>query len=294
MLRSYLRAKIAEIHYRELERRDAWFYSHFVSAANQVGRHLSRFINLRSARILDFGCGDGYMALGMLRFHPQAVVGVDLNPAFENLPETCRRYLGIKEAPPEITFRQVFESEPLPFEDETFGAAYAWSVFEHVANLDQVFQELHRVLKPAGILFIQIEPLYYSPFGSHLRRLIPEPWAHLTMPEEEFLQRAGTAEDQIASVEKDLAYQSLEFETYKQFLLNEYRQLNRVTMRELTELAGRYFRLVQQQRVRAYPYSAPPGLLARYSKAELLTNEVQLTLQKGKIDHAQAPSSIWS
>lgn len=292
MIRNYVRARIAELRYRGLRQRDPWFYSHYVAAANQVGRQLSRYIPLKSARILDFGCGDGFMALGMHRFDPKEVIGVDLNPAYQHLPEVAHRYLGMQNLPEKISFRQVEENKPLPFPDEFFDAAYAWSVFEHVQDVDQTLQELHRVLTPGGIFFIQIEPLYYSPFGSHLRRLIPEPWAHLKLPEEELLQRAIAAEDQIASVEKDLAYQSLEFETYKQFLLNEYRQLNRVTMRELTELAERYFRLVLQQRVRAYPYSAPPELLTRYAEADLLTNEIGLTVQKREKHAAQVPSSM--
>lgn len=282
MLLNYLRVKYAELRFRGLKLQDPWFYSHFVTAANQVGRHLARFVDLRSARVLDFGCGDGYMALGMLRFNPQAIVGVDLNPAYRHLPEPAGKYLNMNEIPGNLKFQQVREGEPLPFKDGAFEAVYAWSVFEHVSDLSQVLHELYRVLKVGGILFIQIEPLYFSPFGSHLQRLIPEPWAHLELPEEVLLKRVMTAEDQVATVEKDLAYQSLDFDTYKQFLLNEYRQLNRLTMRGLIDVTGKYFKTIEQQRFRAYPYSPALQLLARYSEADLLTNEIQLTLQKGK------------
>jgi ubiquinone/menaquinone biosynthesis C-methylase UbiE len=294
LLLNYLRAKYAELRFRGLKIQDPWFYSHFVTAANQVGRHLARFVDLRSARVLDFGCGDGYMALGLLRFNPQTIVGVDLNPAYERLPERAGKYLGTNELPGILEFQKVREAEPLPFEEGAFEAVYAWSVFEHVSDLNQVLQELYRVLKAGGILFIQIEPLYYSPFGSHLQRLIPEPWAHLKLPEEVLLQQVMAAEDQIASIEKDLAYQSLEFETYKQFLINEYRQLNRVTIQELIDVTGKYFRTIEQQRFRSHPYSAPPNLLTRYSEADLLSNEIQLTLQKGEWDDTQVLSSIAS
>ncbi len=57
--------------------------------------------------------------------------------------------------------------------------------------------ELHRVLAQDGILFIQIEPLYQSPFGSHLLRLIPEPWAHLKMSKDAYLERAWSAADHV-------------------------------------------------------------------------------------------------
>jgi SAM-dependent methyltransferase len=260
--------------------RDLWFYSHFVTAANKIGRHLSRFMPIRSARILDFGCGDGFMAFGMLRFRPEAIVGVDLNLGFQYLQEIARRYIGLEQLPDTLSFHQVIEGEPLPHENNSFDAVYAWSVFEHVSDLDQVLRELHRILKDGGILFIQIEPLFHSPFGSHLKRLIPEPWAHLTMPEEALLELVMRASDNVHPEEKDLAYQTLDFKGYQRFLINEYKSLNQVTLDELTNAAGKYYNLIEEQRMRATPHIPPPNLHERYELEDLLTNEIHLTLEK--------------
>jgi len=41
---------------------------------------------------------------------------------------------------------------PLPFPDDTFDECQAHQVFEHIPSLAPVFDDLHRVLKPNGIL----------------------------------------------------------------------------------------------------------------------------------------------
>ena len=60
-------------------------------------------------------------------------------------------------------------------------AIYSWSVFEHIPReqIPGIMEDLYALLPAAGLFFLQIEPLYFSPFGSHLRRFIDTPWAHL-------------------------------------------------------------------------------------------------------------------
>jgi SAM-dependent methyltransferase len=41
---------------------------------------------------------------------------------------------------------------PYPFRDDSFDAAYAFSVVEHLENFFGVFGELHRILKPGGFV----------------------------------------------------------------------------------------------------------------------------------------------
>ena len=41
---------------------------------------------------------------------------------------------------------------PYPFRDDSFDAAYAFSVVEHLDNFFDVFGELHRILKPGGFV----------------------------------------------------------------------------------------------------------------------------------------------
>jgi SAM-dependent methyltransferase len=40
----------------------------------------------------------------------------------------------------------------LPFADGTFDIAYSWGVRHHTPNTEQAYREIHRVLKPSGIM----------------------------------------------------------------------------------------------------------------------------------------------
>lgn len=42
----------------------------------------------------------------------------------------------------------------LPFEDSSFDAIWSWDVLEHVPNPERAFEEMRRVIKPRGLLFL--------------------------------------------------------------------------------------------------------------------------------------------
>jgi SAM-dependent methyltransferase len=55
---------------------------------------------------------------------------------------------------------------PYPFRENTFDAAYAFSVIEHLDNFFGVFAELHRILRPGG--FIVVLTPHFSNDGSYI------------------------------------------------------------------------------------------------------------------------------
>jgi SAM-dependent methyltransferase len=64
----------------------------------------------------------------------------------------------------------VAPAEDLPFESGSVGYVYASHVLEHVEDLDRAMRELHRVLKPGGILLALVPyglRSLYNPY--HLR-----------------------------------------------------------------------------------------------------------------------------
>jgi SAM-dependent methyltransferase len=73
----------------------------------------------------------------------------------------------------------------IPAQDDTFDVVVTWSVFEHVTQPVRMLSEIHRILKPDGILFLQLWPFFYSEHGGHL-------WPHY---EEEFPQLLHTDAD---------------------------------------------------------------------------------------------------
>jgi ubiquinone/menaquinone biosynthesis C-methylase UbiE len=95
-------------------------------------------------RMLDVGCGAGeFTALAAAA--GTDVIGIDVAQA---ALERARRRFG------ELDFQLVEIAAPLPFEDCTFGLAWASEVIEHVADTARWLSELRRVLAPAGKLLI--------------------------------------------------------------------------------------------------------------------------------------------
>lgn len=49
----------------------------------------------------------------------------------------------------------VVEDDKLPFEDETFEVVFTFDTYEHIINLDQMMDEMIRVVKPGGYILFQ-------------------------------------------------------------------------------------------------------------------------------------------
>jgi ubiquinone/menaquinone biosynthesis C-methylase UbiE len=247
---------------QQARRLDPWFWSHYDNAAGIVVSLVPPG-SLQGGRfVVDFGCGDGATALGFATKAQATVIGIDLFRSFDRLPDLARSNLGTQFLPPNLSFRQ-----------NTTGA-YSWSVFEHLADVRGVLSELRRILKPDGALFIQIEPLFHSPYGAHLRRLVDEPWAHLLRSEEEYLALAGAAQDKVPLEEQDVLYRNNAFEDVKRHLIGEYRKLNRISAPGLLdELATAGF-CVEWKKLLSTQLVPPPALLERFPRELLVTDQV--------------------
>jgi ubiquinone/menaquinone biosynthesis C-methylase UbiE len=134
----------------------------------EVDRHLRRvetFLRPRpDDRILEIGCGRGFLTERVQRISP-ATVGIDVNE--QAIANTVAS--GIR----------VMDARALQFPEATFDKIYSFHAIEHIPNLGEVFTEIDRVLKPGGrvLLVYPAEPirgLYVIPtamilFGNPLR-----------------------------------------------------------------------------------------------------------------------------
>ena len=111
------------------------------------------FKNIRDARILEIGCGEGSL-LGLLREH-NSVIGVDIS---ESGVEKTRQK-GIS------CYHADASNESLPFEDNVFDIVITLETIEHVENPHRMIWEIKRVLKESGKLHISIPgEKVYHPF----------------------------------------------------------------------------------------------------------------------------------
>src|SRR6266851_8578802 len=65
---------------------------------------------------------------------------------------------------------RVANVEALPFADASFGTVLALETFEHVAHFWRGFEEIHRVLRPDGVLLVS------SPFYFHIHAYPHDYW----------------------------------------------------------------------------------------------------------------------
>ena len=98
------------------------------------------------ARLLDLGCGDGRIAIGLAE-HGGEVVGVDLDA--DEL-ETARSYAGELRVA-NIEFR-IGDATALDLPDASFDACTCHSLLEAVPDPLAVVGEAMRVLRPGGVL----------------------------------------------------------------------------------------------------------------------------------------------
>ena len=260
---------------------DPWFWSHFKTVADIVLAEVPRHCTLGGCRILDFGCGDGAASLGVALQVGAEVAGVDLARSFDHLPALAKKNLYLEQLPANLSFHEVLPDRPLPFADGFADLVYSWSVFEHVADARASLVEIARVTKPGGYLFTQIDPLFYSPYGSHLWRLVREPWAHLRLTNDELTALASAAPNDIPASEQDVLYRTNTFDDVKRYLLKEYSRLNRITADQLCELvSGAGFRLCNKKLTFA-DEQVPDELLAKgYSKEQLMTQQIVLLARR--------------
>lgn len=94
-------------------------------------------------KILELGCGVGlnYQALETLNFVGE-YHGVDILPP--------------SQVPSKVIYHQLdLDSAPLPYADATFDAILFTHVIEHLRNPLHAAGEIHRLLKPGGIIYIE-------------------------------------------------------------------------------------------------------------------------------------------
>jgi SAM-dependent methyltransferase len=215
-----------------------WFFRHFDHAALVVTDYLLKRHPLLKGRILDVGCGDGLIDLGIfLRMQPEQLVGIDPFKGFERLPGVLAanrlpaELLGDALSSGRLEFRAE-DANAIPYPDDHFDVVVSWGSLEHIAGgYAQTLREIRRVLKKDGLLFVH-PGLYYGALGNHLGEFFDDPFIHLKLPPNELQQAVLTTKPK----RMDRAGHVATPEEYWQW----YTELNRIRVgdfeRELREL----------------------------------------------------------
>lgn len=122
-------------------------------------------------RYLDLACGDGLVGAALAR-GGRSVCALDLKPERFS-PEA--RSAGV-----DFHFGDA-QSTNLP--DNSFDVVFSFDAFEHFLDPPAVLREVHRILKPGGVLYASFGPLYFSPQGAHQWTSVDVPYCHLLFRE---------------------------------------------------------------------------------------------------------------
>lgn len=96
-------------------------------------------------KLLDIGCGTGYLIDMLAKNYDADFTGLDLSPEM------------IKQANNKNIKNAKFvegKSDKMPFEDDTFNIVTCSQSFHHYPNTDKAMQEARRVLKPGGLYIL--------------------------------------------------------------------------------------------------------------------------------------------
>lgn len=119
--------------------------------ANQTlfEKKMSKDLNVKEGgRILDIGCGRGRVASHIATETGAHVTGMNIDT---NQLEAAQRFSIGKNLTHQTTFIQGdLNKLPFPFESGTFDAVYQIQVFSYSKDLEKLFADIYRVLKPGG------------------------------------------------------------------------------------------------------------------------------------------------
>jgi SAM-dependent methyltransferase len=253
-----------------------WFFRHFDHAARVIINMILGNSELLRGRILDVGCGDGIIDLGIFhRCQPELLVGIDPFRGYERLPEIVEQnHLPVSLLDDERLQFRADDGNAIDFPDDSFDVVLSWGSLEHIAGgYAGTLREIRRVLKPDGLFFVH-PGLYYGPLGNHLGEFFEDPWIHLqTEPDE--------LKKQVLSTKPEYMDRSGEESSQEQYW-QWYTELNKVDVagfeKEIRDMGFEPWRVALRHN-NMVEYT--PGL-QKYSFQDLATAELYLSAYNRK------------
>jgi len=127
--------------------------------------------------VLDLGCGDGLFAYVL--FDEKIDTGID--PNSNELRRAAN--LGIYCELIECT------GDKIPKPDSIYKTVFSNSVIEHISNLDPVFLEIHRILKPEGRFYFSVPTENFDHYTWGNRILSSFGFRHMALKYREFCNK---------------------------------------------------------------------------------------------------------
>ncbi|HID75110.1 MAG TPA: SAM-dependent methyltransferase, partial [Planctomycetaceae bacterium] len=173
---------------------DPYFARLAAARLDQVRRHY------RGGRALDLGCGAGHYALA-LAAHVEQIIGIDFSPEMVRAASCEAR----RRSHRHLQFC-VANARRIPLPDATVSLVYSFALLYTVPAVEDVVEEVSRVLVPGGVAVLEFGALYsLNTIVSRAMEELARPF-HLPVREmQAILTRCGLV------MEEDRSFQILPF-----------------------------------------------------------------------------------
>jgi SAM-dependent methyltransferase len=140
-------------------------------------------------KLLEVGCGNGYLTYGLGVLDVGEVFGVDIEfPLYTSIceqPTVLNWFVKKNRNVLNNVHIEINDCHELKYADDEFDIVHSHSVLEHISDLQKAFMEIHRVLKPGGIAYHTFDP-WFSPQGGHSLCTLDFPWGQVRLNEKVF------------------------------------------------------------------------------------------------------------
>lgn len=104
-----------------------------------------------AGRVLDVGTGFGMLAMTLARKNPDVeIIGLDIS---EQMTEAGRALVEKRGLSKRISF-ETADAKEMPFPDDYFDAVISYGSLHHWVGPERVFDEINRVRKSTGIIYV--------------------------------------------------------------------------------------------------------------------------------------------
>ena len=190
--------------------------------------------------ILDVGCGAAGKSLYYLSQGAKSVTGMDVVESYEEEAYALQEQLGLNG----FTF-VTRDAAHTDFADNSFDSVIMNDAMEHVDKPLEVLQEVYRILKPGGRLYVNFPP-YNHPFGAHLSDAIGIPWVHLFFSDKTLIEGYKQLVKDLPDGESRMKFRISEDENGKEY----FSYINKMTIKRFqtllkdTDFTQKYYREV--------------------------------------------------
>jgi ubiquinone/menaquinone biosynthesis C-methylase UbiE len=133
------------------------------------------FPNASTKKILELGCSDAMTSVALKR---KGFESIALDIVDQRLELAKNADVPFIQSP----------AETMPLENNSVDFVFSYNALEHFTDPQKVLIEIHRILRPDGYVYIDFDPLYFSPRGLHAYRKINIPYLQILFKAED-LQR---------------------------------------------------------------------------------------------------------